>query len=135
MTARFGFDPAATNALEAWRIATGAAFDMAVNLSRKALFHRQDRACFLCGCGFAHRAMDLHGAHADAPSRDHVFPRAAGGRAEANILLAHKPCNIRKGSRWPHPCEVIYLAAIYLAPAPIVSINSQRKARAWARRK
>jgi hypothetical protein len=90
---------------------------MAMHLSRHAIFHRQRHACYLCAQAFAHRALEFHGGHPDAPSRDHVFPRGRGGLAEANILLAHKRCNQRKGDRWPHPCEVIYLAAIYAAPA------------------
>jgi hypothetical protein len=117
----------AQRSLDAWRIATRGLLDMAMHLSRHAIFHRQRHACYLCAQAFAHRALEFHGGHPDAPSRDHVFPRGRGGLAEANILLAHKRCNQRKGDRWPHPCEVIYLAAIYAAPEQPYFLKPKRR--------
>lgn len=127
MTIYASVNPAAKRSLDAWRIATRGLLDMAAHLSRGMIFHRQRHACYLCAKPFVHRALDYHGGHPDAPSRDHVFPRGCGGLSEANILLAHKRCNQRKGDRWPHPCEVIYLAAIYANPAPVHVVKSKRK--------
>jgi hypothetical protein len=128
------FNTAAQRALDAWRIVTCDMIGMAVNLSKSQIFHRQDHGCYLCDDRFARGALELHGSNSGAPSRDHVFPRVQGGRADANILLAHKSCNNLKGDRWPYPCEVIYLASIYAKPGAPLSRNGKRKARRWARR-
>ena len=44
-------------------------------------------------------------------TRDHVTPKAMGGRFWWNKLLTHAACNNRKGDRPPHPCELLYLEA------------------------
>jgi len=90
-----------------------------------ALYGAQLGDCFLCGVAL--------GQIADC-TREHVWPRHPTGRDMAafrerggrtgsvkNELLAHRPCNMRKGNRLPHPCEVIYLEAVnarLYGPAP-----------------
>lgn len=59
--------------------------------------------CFLCGFKMQ-RGL----------TREHVWPKAAGGREAGNILLAHRLCNEAKEDRMPHPCELLYRDAIYL---------------------
>lgn len=73
------------------------------------LRHRQGGVCYLCGKPLGQRL----GTVGLEVSRDHVFPQAAGAKADLNILLAHAKCNGRKGDRWPRPCELIFLASVY----------------------
>lgn len=61
----------------------------------------QGGRCYLCG-----------GVMRTEPTREHVTPRARGGRNARNILAAHQACNLRKADRAPYPCELIYLAAV-----------------------
>lgn len=72
------------------------------NRHKDRLFKAQDGRCYLCPDAMRRRTA----------TSDHVTPRIAGGRWAGNMLLAHRLCNQRKGERLPHPCEVIYLAAI-----------------------
>ena len=72
-------------------------------LDNATLHRRQNRRCFLCGFKMQ-RGI----------SREHVWPKAAGGREAGNILLAHQSCNFAKKDRMPHPCELLYRDAIYL---------------------
>lgn len=107
MTLRFtAGGPEARRALTAWRFLAPPA--PLVFLNRATLHDAQRGRCYLCLDFFGH----------DAPgrrkmSRDHVFPKISGGGSWANILLAHRDCNERKSGRWPTPCEVLYLAALY----------------------
>jgi 5-methylcytosine-specific restriction endonuclease McrA len=71
-------------------------------LDNHTLHQRQSRRCYLCGFKMQ-RGL----------TRDHVWPKAAGGRDAGNILLAHARCNGSKGDRLPYPCELIYRDAIY----------------------
>lgn len=60
----------------------------------------QDGTCYLCGKPWA------------VPTRDHVVPKAKGGKSRWNQLLAHPRCNVRKSDRWPYPCELMLLHAV-----------------------
>lgn len=82
-------------------------------LTRELQRHR----CFICGKVFAGQsgnrapfARRMLGA-----TEDHVIPRDMGGRTPWNALQAHNRCNSLKGNRPPHPCELIFLAAVNLA--------------------
>jgi 5-methylcytosine-specific restriction endonuclease McrA len=46
------------------------------------------------------------------PSFDHVVPRCRGGGNVGNRIIAHVPCNFRKGDRMPTGCELVMLAAV-----------------------
>lgn len=71
----------------------------------KGLIHdAQGGRCYLCDTRFRRGILP--------PTRDHVTPRARGGQCAANVLVACRPCNLTKGDRAPHPCELIYLAAV-----------------------
>lgn len=53
--------------------------------------------CYLCGEGVD---VSLSGLDAQGPTIDHVIPLAAGGADTlANVALAHRVCNLRKGPR------------------------------------
>lgn len=41
-------------------------------------------------------------------SWDHVFPRCRWGSTRKGYVVCHSGCNLRKGDRDPHPCEVFY---------------------------
>ena len=47
-------------------------------------------------------------------SRDHVVPKVRSGTEGGNLVLAHPGCNNQKRDRLPHPCELVYLAAVNL---------------------
>jgi 5-methylcytosine-specific restriction endonuclease McrA len=62
------------------------------------LYAKQDGKCWLCdkvmsiGPGFVN--------HPKMASFDHVIPRAKGGTNKvANLKLAHRDCNIRRGGK------------------------------------
>lgn len=75
-----------------------------------ALAQRDGPACWLCG-----NAVDPAAPRGSgwAGSVDHVVPRARGGDSEpANLRLAHRSCNSRRGSRvpeldWPRSVPVV----------------------------
>lgn len=114
--------PAEHRALEAWRFASGGA-QLLHRIDFGVLLRLQHRLCFMCIS-----AMDMtNGGRARNPEAwtwEHVFPRGVGGGDKSNVLLAHRRCNDLKSSRWPFPCEVIYLAAIYAEPydAPLMRL-------------
>lgn len=112
MTVHYGPSVAAQRALAAWRIASDGRM---ILLDRPALLHRQRARCYLCATPLANATIPKK---LRMMSRDHVFPKSRGAGAQANYLLAHMGCNSRKSDRWPYPCEVIFLAAIYAGPAP-----------------
>lgn len=72
---------------------------------RRQLNELQERRCYLCIRRWGRR-------QAWWPTADHVVPRALGGGWSGNVLLAHSECNHKKGDRAPHPCELLYLAAV-----------------------
>ena len=59
----------------------------------RTLLVRDGNLCWLCGEPFAN--------HGDgAPTLDHVIPRSKGGvRANSNLRLAHRRCNLIRGDR------------------------------------
>jgi hypothetical protein len=87
---------------------------------------RDGWTCWLCG-----GEVDPH-APAGSPWRataDHLVPRSRGGSSElANLRLAHRRCNVRRGShlpelRWPAEWPLLSAAHLWtslarLAPRP-----------------
>jgi hypothetical protein len=73
------------------------------------LFAVQDGRCYLCD-----RPMvaEYRYTRRLGWSADHVNPRTAGFTRSANVLLAHRCCNSKKGSRRARPCELIFLLAV-----------------------
>lgn len=71
---------------------------------RTRVWVAQGRRCYLC----------LREIALDCATRDHVTPKMRGGRLKKNQLIACGPCNVRKGSREPRPCERLYLSYINL---------------------
>jgi hypothetical protein len=67
------------------------------------LYDAQRGICYLCG------SMILGTRTA---TFDHVTPKALGGDDVDNLLLAHEGCNVKKRSRPPYACELIYLEHI-----------------------
>lgn len=54
------------------------------------IFRRDDGVCHLC----------FHTVEPTEASRDHVKPKSKGGKMDfANIKLAHRDCNSRRGSK------------------------------------
>lgn len=82
---------------------------LAIPQDPRTLMSLQGGNCYLCIRPLGHPGAN----HRESATRDHVFPQKAGAKAKQNILMAHGKCNVRKGGRWPYPCEVIYLASIY----------------------
>ncbi len=79
---------------------------------------RDGWVCWLCG---GKVAADDGRAGPWAPSVDHVVPKArGGGNAAANLRLAHRRCNSRRGSRlpeldWPQRFGVLSEAPLWQA--------------------
>lgn len=61
-------------------------------------------------CPYCGEQIDLERGARHRSSWDHVVPSSAGGRghADKNKVLAHQPCNQRKGDRMPTACEVLF---------------------------
>ncbi|GAC1329476.1 MAG: hypothetical protein NVSMB13_17110 [Mycobacteriales bacterium] len=67
-----------------------------------------------------------------APSVDHVVPRARGGSNEpANLRLAHRGCNGRRGSRLPELDWPVELRAVEPAPLWPVVQRALRRPGEW----
>lgn len=126
MTLRLGADDGQVRALVAWRICVaGAALVKRFDHGLSDVHRRQHGNCYLCIAPFV-RSTAAAPRPPKLRTRDHVFPRRAGGGGEANILWAHDDCNQAKGDRWPYPCEVIYLAAVYLPPLTRTAVAMRR---------
>jgi hypothetical protein len=91
----------------------------------RRLAQRDGPACWLCGNNVDPSAP------AGSPwagSVDHVLPRARGGGSEpANLRLAHRSCNSRRGSRlpeldWPRDLPVVDRTEIW----PVVRRAARR---------
>jgi hypothetical protein len=86
------------------------------NPSNKRLRDLQGNRCYLCGEAFVvipRGTPDRRRLNRESMmTADHVRPRVSGATLLANKLLAHARCNTLKSGRQPHPCELIYLAAI-----------------------
>lgn len=48
------------------------------------------------------------------PTKEHVVPRALGGKDRKNLLAAHAKCNAEKADRRPYACETLFLDAVNL---------------------
>lgn len=85
-------------------------------MTPRTLAERDGPTCWLCGNGVDPAAPAGSGW---AGSVDHVVPRARGGRSDpANLRLAHRTCNSRRGSRvpeldWPREVPVVDHADIW----------------------
>jgi hypothetical protein len=132
VTLRYGADDGQVRALMAWRILTA---DVRLVNQALDLANRQHHRCYLCGDRFKHAPPRGRQSEPKIRTRDHVFPRRVRGGGDANILLAHDDCNQAKGDRWPYPCEVIYLAAVYAAPLNRQMVHAMRVARIRAERR
>jgi 5-methylcytosine-specific restriction endonuclease McrA len=64
----------------------------------------QSGVCYLCREPFH---------EADPATKDHVWPRARGGRNMRNILWANASCNNLKGDRAPTEAEMAILRRVY----------------------
>lgn len=89
----------------------------------RPLYRAQRYLCYLCG----HRVFDHHWLpRQQEPSIDHVRPKVHGYGRPGNKLIAHRRCNMEKGSRKPRPCELLFLAvtneivAWYAAPTRVL---------------
>ncbi len=70
-------------------------------LKNKFLFRRDQNICMYCGKSFDRSHL----------SRDHVIPRAQGGRDRwSNVATACRKCNLRKGSRTPEQASMQLIA-------------------------
>ena len=60
---------------------------------RKRILKAQGGRCKYCGCALERSAATL----------DHVVPKALGGSGfQVNLVVACKPCNMKKGCKPPH---------------------------------
>lgn len=80
-------------------------------------FPRNMRPLFLAQrgrCPYCPELLPLHTPlHATrghpGTNRDHIWPkRLRSPRRPNDIVLAHQDCNLIKGQRHPHPCEVLF---------------------------
>lgn len=85
-------------------------------MTPRTLAERDGPLCWLCGNEVDPAAPRGSGW---AGSIDHVVPRARGGGSEpANLRLAHRSCNSRRGSRvpeldWPREVPVVDHAPVW----------------------
>jgi len=85
--------------------------------------------CWLCG-GAVDR--DVPPSFPGAPSVDHVVPRARGGTGTAaNLRLAHRRCNTRRGSRMPELAWPAELGVVDPAPLWTALTRAQRRPGSW----
>ncbi len=73
-------------------------------LTNRALFERDRHTCLYCGEHFKNALL----------TRDHVKPRAQGGKDNwNNVVTACKSCNVKKGCYTPHQARMPLLALPY----------------------
>jgi 5-methylcytosine-specific restriction endonuclease McrA len=75
------------------------------NQLEQGMWHFQCAKCYICAEGFSRQRL---------ATREHVNPRALGGKNPRNILLACIECNNIKGDRPPTKRE-LKLLALFLA--------------------
>lgn len=76
------------------------------------LFEAQDGKCFHCLRWM--RDTPWRESNPFGWTREHVFPKARGGRGMGNnVVLAHKSCNVARGSPTPTDVEIIRTIRIY----------------------
>lgn len=114
--------PPEHRALEAWRILTQGAHRFRT-IVPQLLMRLQRHRCYLC-LEPMDLSVELRSRNPLGWTWEHVFPRAVGGGERSNALLAHRLCNDAKSHRWPYPCEVVYLFAMYAEPydAPVMRL-------------
>lgn len=79
-------------------------FDITPALTNRALFERDRHVCLYCG---EHFKLSLL-------TRDHVKPRAQGGRdVWSNVVTACKACNVKKACYTPSQAHMPLLALPY----------------------
>lgn len=62
-----------------------------------SIFDRDGWKCWLCG---GHVDATLSGRHLEGPTMDHIVPLSHGGdHTAANVRLAHRKCNTKRGNR------------------------------------
>jgi hypothetical protein len=66
----------------------------------------QDGRCFYCGHEFSGPPRQGRGRRPSQWSKDHLWPKRAGGQSTRNIVLACNHCNTEKGDRVPTQDEV-----------------------------
>lgn len=77
------------------------------------LIQAQGNLCSGCGKPMGNRAAPKWIKPYDRPSRDHTFPRSAGGLNRlGNFTAMHSLCNSMKGDDMPTGCELIWLMAV-----------------------
>jgi len=82
------------------------------SFSNRMLFRRDNHRCLYCGYRFSYAQL----------TRDHVIPRAQGGRDTwSNLVAACKRCNHTKGNRTPEQANMPLLA-IPFVPNPFESM-------------
>ena len=92
--------------------------DVTPNLTNRALFERDRHTCLYCGNSFKISLL----------TRDHVKPRAQGGRDHwKNVVTACKACNVKKGCRTPGEARMPLLALPYTPNKAEAMILSNRR--------
>lgn len=83
-----------------WRYCSKACYYASLKVPLEEVYRRDEGVCHLC---------NEHVEFKEA-SRDHVNPRANGGRTTfANIKLAHKKCNSHRGHKPVEDFKVMWL--------------------------
>lgn len=94
-----GAGKSAKAARDSARYALTRGSEVAERFTLDEIFERDAGICSLCG-----GAVERHGQHSLSATMDHVIPVTKGGpHTRANVKLAHRGCNTRKGNRMrPH---------------------------------
>lgn len=71
--------------------------------SIETLFYKQQGRCHYCQC-----PMTLGSGGRMQATRDHIVPRAHGGKQRRNLVAACRGCNEAKGSMTKHTFESTY---------------------------
>jgi hypothetical protein len=96
---------------------------------RARLIERDGPACWICG---GEVDLDVAATAPGAPTVDHVVPRARGGSSDpANLRLAHRRCNGRRGSRLPELEWPKTLALLDAWPLWPVTLRARRRPGSW----
>ena len=99
-----------------------------MNATLRAVAERDDWVCWLCGADVDAEVVGTPW----AASLDHVVPKARGGRNDAaNLRLAHRRCNSRRGSRMPELHWPPGLATVEAAPLWQALLRAQRRSGTW----
>ena len=92
--------------------------DVTPLLTNRALFERDRHTCLYCGNNFKLSLL----------TRDHVQPRAQGGRdVWSNVVTACKSCNVKKACHTPGQAHMPLLALPYAPNKAEAMILANRK--------